>query len=69
MLLSLDKIILVALLCFYNVFLKQQFPDVVSFHLWLQEDHSVLLSGPRHDKKHEAPKIFSFFSFTSVKDT
>lgn len=34
MLLSLDKMILVAMLCFYNAFLSQQFSNAASFYLY-----------------------------------
>lgn len=52
--------ILVTLLCFYNAFLNHEFTNIASFHhtLWLQEDHSVLLSGARHDENMKLPKPF-----------
>lgn len=58
--LSQDKIILVALYCFYNAFLNQQFQMELHFTcaLWLQEDHSSLLLGVEHDENTKLPKCF-----------
>lgn len=71
MLLSLDKIIVVAILRFYNAFLDQQFPNVASFDLYPLASGASFCSVVRSQTgwKYEALKIFSFFRLTSVKGT
>lgn len=61
--------ILVALICFYNAFLNQQFQTQLHFTytLWFQEDHSSLLSGVGHDENMKLPKSFPSLGIQVLK--